>query len=131
MSAPDDIRRRATSRTPAVDFLFAEGRLRLAGESYPEDVTTLFGPLLAAVDDWLAADPPAARLEVALAYFNSSSAKAIMMLLEKLDAAAARGCAAEVVWSFDPEDESMRELGEKFGEDLEHARFRLEPDAAV
>ncbi|NDV01234.1 DUF1987 domain-containing protein [Pseudoroseicyclus tamaricis] len=128
---PDDIRRPAGPRTPAVDFLFSEGALRLEGESYPEDVTTLYGSVLAAVDDWLATEPPKARLDVALSYFNSSSAKALMMLLERLDAAAGRGTAVEVVWFFDAEDEGMEELGEEFGEDLEHAAFRLEPVPAA
>jgi hypothetical protein len=34
----------ATSRTPAVSFDFAGHRLKIAGESYPEDVTEFYGP---------------------------------------------------------------------------------------
>ncbi|SPJ25459.1 DUF1987 domain-containing protein [Palleronia abyssalis] len=126
-AGPADIHHPAGPRTPEIDFRFSQGVLRLEGESYPEDVTKLFGPVIAAVDAWLATAPGAARLEVALFYFNSSSAKAIMMLFERLDEAARHGTAVEVVWRFDAEDDSMEELGEEFGEDLEHATFRLEP----
>ena len=66
------------------------------------------------------------RFDFELIYFNSSSAKAIMMLMEKLDEAAANGAEVEVYWYYDEEDDTMRELGEEFGEDLEHATFHLE-----
>ena len=35
----------ATARTPAVTFDFAENHLKLAGESYPEDVTEFYKPV--------------------------------------------------------------------------------------
>lgn len=117
----------ATDRTPEVDFAFSEGRLRLAGESYPEDVSSFFAPVFRALDAHLATlSEGACRLDLELVYFNSSSAKALMVLLEKLDAAAAKGAAIVVHWRYDPEDDTMQELGEEFGEDLEHARFSLE-----
>ena len=66
------------------------------------------------------------RFDFELIYFNSSSAKAIMMLMEKLDDAAKNGASIEVYWYYDEEDDTMQELGEEFGEDLEHAAFHLE-----
>ena len=32
-----------------------------------------------------------------------------------------------ICWFHDEEDDTMKELGEEFGEDLEHAEFKLEP----
>jgi hypothetical protein len=49
-----------------------------------------------------------------------------MLLLEKLDDAAAGGAAIDVYWYYDEEDDTMKELGEEFGEDLQHAKFNLE-----
>lgn len=118
----------ATDRSPEVDFDFGENRLRLRGESYPEDVSALYGPILDALDGYLGGlgSGDACQLNFELVYFNSSSAKAIMTLLEKLDAAAGRGVAVTITWRYDAEDETMQELGEDFGEDVEHAQFRLE-----
>jgi SiaC family regulatory phosphoprotein len=48
------------------------------------------------------------------------------MLMDKLDAAAAKGAAVDVHWFYDEEDDTMQELGEEFGEDLENAKFHLE-----
>ena len=123
----DNVEIAATSRTPAVSFDFANHRLRISGESYPEDITRFYNPLFGALDRYLADLPPGrCRFDLELIYFNSGSAKAIMVLMEKLDAAAAAGAGVEVHWYYDAEDETMHELGEEFGEDLQHAAFHLE-----
>jgi hypothetical protein len=116
----------ATDRSPQVDFDFDRHHLRLNGESYPEDVTAFYGPIFEALDDYLAGlGQGSCRFDFELIYFNSSSAKAIMTLLEKLDRAAEKGASVTVNWYYDEEDDTMRELGEEFGEDLEHASFDL------
>ena len=116
----------ATDRSPEIDFDFDRHSLRLKGESYPEDVSTFYGPVFAALDDYLGGlGAGACSFEFELIYFNSSSAKAIMSLLEKLDEAAAAGASVTINWHYDEEDDTMQELGEEFGEDLKHARFRL------
>jgi hypothetical protein len=116
-----------TPRTPAVSFDFANHRLKIAGESYPEDVTEFYGPVFAALDAYLAElGQGNARVDFELIYLNSSSAKAVMMLMDKLEAAAANGAKIDVHWFYDKEDDTMQELGEEFGEDLEAASFHLE-----
>jgi hypothetical protein len=117
----------ATARTPAIDFDFGNNHLKLAGESYPEDVTEFYNPVFSALDAYLATlGPGSCRFDFELIYLNSSSAKAVMMLMDKLDAAAAKGAAVDVHWFYDEEDDTMQELGEEFGEDLENAKFHLE-----
>jgi hypothetical protein len=49
-----------------------------------------------------------------------------MMLMDKLHAAAANGASVDIYWFYDVEDDTMQELGEEFGEDLESAKFHLE-----
>ena len=116
-----------TSRTPAVSFDFVNNRLKISGESYPEDVTEFYGPVFAALDSYLAGlGSGSCRFDFELIYLNSSSAKAIMMLMDKLDAAAKNGASIDVFWHYDTEDDTMQELGEEFGEDLENAQFHLE-----
>ncbi len=117
----------ATTRTPEVSFNFRENRLGLIGESYPEDVTSFYNPLFDALDSYLESlSSGQCRFEFKLIYFNSSSAKAIMILMDKLDDAAYRGNQIDVHWFYDPEDDTMEELGEEFGQDLQDATFILE-----
>lgn len=117
----------ATDRSPSVSFDFDHHHLKIKGESYPEDVSTFYHPIFEALEGYLNdLGDGSCRFDLELIYFNSSSAKAIMMLMEKLDEAAANGAEVEVYWYYDEEDDTMRELGEEFGEDLEHATFHLE-----
>ncbi|MEM7042995.1 MAG: DUF1987 domain-containing protein [Pseudomonadota bacterium] len=117
----------ATDRSPAVSFDFKNHRLKISGESYPEDVTQFYNPLFQALDGYLTElGDGACRFEFELIYFNSSSAKAIMTLMDKLEDAAGNGASIDVYWMFDEEDDTMAELGEEFGEELENARFHLE-----
>jgi len=117
----------ATARTPAIDFDFGKNHLKLSGESYPEDVTEFYNPVFSALDAYLSTlGSGSCRFDFELIYLNSSSAKAVMMLMDKLDAAAAKGAAVDVHWFYDEEDDTMQELGEEFGEDLENAKFHLE-----
>jgi hypothetical protein len=117
----------ATARTPAVKFDFGQSHLKLVGESYPEDVTEFYNQIFASLDAYLAAlGDGRCRFDFELIYLNSSSAKAIMMLMDKLDAAAANGATVDVYWYYDKEDDTMQELGEEFGEDLANAEFHLE-----
>jgi len=121
----------ATERSPEVDFDFENHRLRLSGESYPEDVAAFYGPVFEAFDRYLhqLADG-ACVFDFELIYFNSSSAKAIMSLIERLDEVAARGATVTVNWYYDEEDDTMRELGQEFGEDLGHVDFHVQRRAA-
>ena len=117
----------ATARTPVIDFDFGNNHLKVSGKSYPEDVTEFYRPVFSALDAYLATlGSGSCRFNFELIYINSSSAKAIMMLMDKLDAAAANGASVDIYWFYDVEDDTMQELGEEFGEDLESAKFHLE-----
>ena len=116
-----------TSRTPAVVFDYANNHLKLSGESYPEDVTEFYRPVFKALDNYLGAlGEGRCRFDFELIYLNSSSAKAVMMLMDKLEDAAKNGANVDVYWFYDSDDDTMQELGEEFGEDLESAVFHLE-----
>ncbi|MGE5516581.1 MAG: DUF1987 domain-containing protein [Bacteroidota bacterium] len=116
----------ATERSPEVDFDFAAGHLSLKGESYPEDASSVFGPIFAALEGYLnQAAGKDIRFDFSLIYFNSSSAKALMNMFQLLDRAAAGGVKVVVNWCYAPDDETMQEFGEDFSEDLEHVTFNL------
>ena len=74
-----------------------QNHLKITGESYPEDVTEFYGPVFTALDSYLGKlGSGTCRFDFELIYLNSSSAKAIMMLMDKLDAAAKKGAAVDV-----------------------------------
>lgn len=121
-----------TERSPEVDFDFAAGHLVLRGESYPEDAAAFFGPLLQALRGHLSATATSPiTFVVELAYFNSSSAKALMNLFMPLEDAAAEGRPVTVRWMFSADDDVIQEAGEDFAADFEHALFEMIEGAAA
>ncbi|BAI72290.1 hypothetical protein AZL_016520 [Azospirillum sp. B510] len=116
----------ATGRTPGVSFDFASGHLRMTGESYPDDVAAFFGPVFEALRGFLERpDGGAIRFDMELLYFNSSSAKALMNIFQMLETVARTGRPVTLSWCFERNDDSMRELGEDFSEDLRHVAFQM------
>lgn len=116
----------ATARTPQVEFLFAENRFLIKGESYPEDITAFYGPVIGKLRQHFASlSGQSVEFCFELIYFNSSSAKVLMELFESLDELASNGNSVRIVWIYDEDDDNMQEMGEEFAEDLEQAQFEL------
>ncbi|MTI42402.1 uncharacterized protein DUF1987 [Roseibium hamelinense] len=118
-----------TPRSPKVSFDPATGTLEVSGESYPEDASLFYGPILKTLKGWLSdEDGPSVTVDIRLIYFNSSSAKAIMNMFQMLEEAAEDGRSVTVNWHYDADDDAMEEMGEDFSEDFESATFNLKPD---
>lgn len=120
----------ATERAPEINFDFASNTFVLKGESYPEDVSAFYGPVIGALEEHLSAlDGAAVTFTFELIYFNSSTAKVLMGLFDTLDECAENGNNVSIFWSYEKDDDNMEELGEEFGEDIEHAKFEMKPYA--
>lgn len=116
----------ATTCTPLVDFNHTTHQLLIRGESYPENTTQFFTPLFRWVEEYLqqlGAD--AARVNLDIKYFNSSSSKMIMNLLDAFDQATAQGKQIQLNWIYHVENDVAKEYGEEFAEDLKHACLHL------
>ncbi|MCF8192477.1 MAG: DUF1987 domain-containing protein [Burkholderiales bacterium] len=115
----------ATQRTPELAFDPDAGHLRIAGESFPEDVNAFFDGPMGRVNEWLDESQGPVLLDFQMIYLNSSSAKVFVKLLVRLDAQAALGRDCRVRWWHDAEDFNIRELGEEFRDRVDHLRFEL------
>lgn len=117
----------ATSSSPEVDFRFSEHALSLRGESFPENAAAFYGPLIAALREFLARPHGdiTMTVDVALTYFNSSSTKMLFTLFDLLDKAAAAGRRVCLDWQHDTEDDTIREFGEELRDDFRHIEIGL------
>lgn len=116
----------AGERSPEVDFRYAQNHLSLRGEAYPEDAAAFFGPLLRELAAYCASIQGQELLVVfQLGYFNTSSAKALMNMLQLFEGAARSGTRVAIRWLFQEDDDVIREFGEDFSTELEHVRFQL------
>ena len=115
----------ATSRTPGVTLNSAAGSLTITGESYPEDVTAFYAQLTGALEDFFGGGGGTLTTQIKLTYFNSSTARALMELLELLDDAAERGATVKVDWFCDPDDDITREFAEDIAAEVNHASVSI------
>ncbi len=116
----------ARERSPEVDFRFQENRLALRGEAYPEDAPAFFGPILKALAAYCESIQEQELLvEFQLAYFNTSSAKALMNMIHVLETSASHGTKISLRWLVQENDDVIREFGEDFSTELQHVQFQL------
>ena len=114
----------ATDRSPEVRLDVANRTISFTGEAYPDDAAAFWGPILQEMQS-IVEQEPEEPLQVAfrLAYFNSSSAKALMNIFQLLESAAETGSKIRVHWYFQDGDDTIEESGEDFSEDLKAVEF--------
>ena len=124
---PENIKIESSERCPSVLCDWDKGEIEIMGESYPENVTEFYGPILSDLEYHLSNNN---NLDITctfeLLYFNSSSAKVLMRIFDMFEEAVGeKGHKIKVNWRVDEEDDNMRELGEEFAEDIENINFEI------
>ncbi|MDR3430182.1 MULTISPECIES: DUF1987 domain-containing protein [Silvimonas] len=109
----------ATPTSPEVDFRFSQHVLSLKGESYPENAAAFYGEIIANVRTYLAGCQQAnIEVNVALAYFNSSSTKVLFNLFDAFNQAALMGNHVTLNWYHDEDDDTILEFGQELQDDF-------------
>jgi hypothetical protein len=111
---------KATDLTPEIILAPEENKFIIAGKSAPEDVRSLYYPVVEWMEDFLVwvrekrpyTDTSPLIMKIDLEYFNSSSAKFLFDILTRLQTLADEGVPVEVQWLYDEEDIDLREAGE-------------------
>lgn len=120
----------ATPTSPEVDFCFDRHQLSLRGESYPENAAAFYGPIMSALQAYLALPGNAPiTVSVALVYFNSSSTKMLFGLFNALDEAARAGRHVALDWYHDEDDDTIFEFGQELHDDFDAIAFHDHPVA--
>ena len=116
-------------RTPAIRFSPEECVFYVRGNSSPEDVRTMYYPVL----EWLTkfigeiqdgklytfSKKNPLRFQMDLDYFNSSSAKFFFDMLTELNKLPSSRFPVIVEWYYDEEDADMKEAGSDFSKLLD------------
>ncbi|OEC32830.1 Fe-S oxidoreductase [Pseudomonas sp. 21C1] len=120
----DNFYTEATPTSPEVDFKFDSHQLAIRGESYPENAAAFYAPITQQLRSYLASlQDTTVTVDIALAYFNSSSTKMLFSIFDALDESAKQGNTIRVNWYFDEEDETIFEFGEELKADFEAIEF--------
>ncbi len=106
-----DINLIATSKTPSVRFVAADGHLEIKGRSIPENSLEFYKPLIEWVESYANLGKEETDVHIQLEYFNTSSSKCLLDLFKKLEAL---GKKVTIHWYYEQDDEDMLEAGEDY-----------------
>jgi hypothetical protein len=113
----DKILIQKTKTSPEIIMDFEKGILDIIGESYPENAVGFYKPVF----DWLnsatAANIPL-TVNFRLDYFNTSSSKCVIDILDILDKYHGNSGKVSVKWYYKEDDDDMLETGEEFSSDI-------------
>ena len=112
----ESIKISATRNTPSVTFDQQTKTFSLIGNSIPENAGEFYTPVIG----WLRKELPGMQegtiFEFCLPYFNSSSLKALYLLLVEIKKEMDSGKRLEAVWHMEEDDDFMAEAAETFAE---------------
>lgn len=112
----DDLFVEATDVTPLVDFSKNRNTFKIIGKSLPEDVKNFYTPIIQWFDAYTSQPNAETNLFLDFEYFNTSSSKMILILLNKVREINKKGYQVLVTWAHPSHDVEIEEAGEEFAE---------------
>lgn len=113
-----DLQIAPTNNTPLIDF-YTSGKLIFAGSAYPENAKEFFDPII----DWIVElDTEIVDFDLIVEYINTSAAKKLLELLQKLEANS-KIKERKVNWFYQQWDEDGLETGQILSDSLPEISF--------
>jgi len=115
-----------TQSTPYIYFDQTTNVLIIKGESFPENSAKFYAPVLEWLKEYISTlETEKVTMQFEIVYFNSSTSKVFMTILDMLQAEVENGKDISVLWLCDAENETAIECGEEFKEDLVSLPFDI------
>jgi hypothetical protein len=113
---------------PAVNFDSETGICEITGESYMEEAYKFYLPIINWIKEFILNEKRPLTINFKLIYFNTSSSRLIVDILETLRKLREDGNKIQVNWFYDPEDPDVKDEVEDFeiesGMDIELVEMR-------
>ena len=104
-----------TSKTPYINFNDKTGTFEIKGMSCSEYAHDFYKPVFDWVEEYGKHPSDKTTVNIQLKYFNTSSAKCILQLLERISTLLEQERIVEVNWYYEKDDEQMISDGENYG----------------
>lgn len=106
--------RESTPKTPDIFLDNATGIFEIKGMSCAEHALDFYKPVFDWLDEYTRNPKSLTVLNVKLKYFNTSSAKCLLQLLERMGKIRENGLEIEIYWFYNKDDEQMIMDGENY-----------------
>ena len=106
----------STLKTPEIRFNSHSGIFDIKGMSCAEYALDFYKPVFNWLDKYIENPLPKTTFNIQFKYFNTSSAKCILQLFEKVSKVELLGSTVEINWYYNKNDEQMLSDGENYSE---------------
>lgn len=103
-----------TSSLPEIVLNPETGHFSVRGRSMPEDALKFYLPIVNWCQNYTLSPADNTILQVEMEYFNSSTAKQLLILFETLSVIKEKGENLRIQWVYDKDDDLIRMKGEEF-----------------
>lgn len=107
-----------TNETPKVILDKDNGVFEFSGSSLPEDVIAFYKPIIKWFETYINEPNELTTIVFNFEYYNTSSSKMVLRLLEMLKDMHRKGKNVEIHWHHLEDDEDMIEAGEDYSENI-------------
>lgn len=108
----------SSRNTPEI-VMRPDGNIKIKGRSIHENVADFYQAALTWADEYVNDPPDTTFVDIQLEYFNSSSAKYIIQLLQRLRLVVLKNKKFYINWFYENGDEDILERGEYFSSVLD------------
>ncbi|MFP4041993.1 MAG: DUF1987 domain-containing protein [Bacteroidales bacterium] len=111
-----DVHIHRSDETPEVIMSTSEGMIKYSGRSMPEDAKSFYLPLKEWILKYAENPTPGTQVIFEYEYFNTSSSKMIMEIIEATNKIGAKDKNFKVEWRYMEDDDDILEAGEEYEE---------------
>jgi len=104
----------STKTTPRVILNSADGLFEISGESYPENALEFYKNIYGWLNSFLNETDEKVILTFNLTYFNTSSSKAILDIIDLMEKYYKQGKDMQIIWQHEEDDDDIADSGEEF-----------------
>ncbi len=117
----------ASKYTPAILFDAQAHTLHIRGESYPENISDFYTPVIEWMEAYLKgiSDSQSVTVNIEMVYFNSNTSKTFMNIFDMLQDSVIEGKKIIINWYYDKDNDISLENGKEFQDDFESLIFNL------
>ncbi len=108
---PEALLLTGTDEFPAILLDAEKQQFEISGRSLPENVNTVYEPVLNWINSYLKNPNPKTEINIKLEYFNSASAKKLTEILLLFETASKKGIDVQIKWFYRNSDETMEAKG--------------------
>lgn len=116
----------ATKYTPEITADAQKGEVKIYGSSYPENANEFYKPITQWIEEFLGEGNSKLLINFYIYYFNTSTSKSFLNILELVEKLSAAGKDIAINWYYTEDDDDSLDSGERLFMEMD-IKYKLIP----